>query len=52
MLLEEELSKKSIHPHELRNRVTSPGGTTIFGLDKLEENKFHYGVMNAVFCCF
>jgi pyrroline-5-carboxylate reductase len=52
MLLEEELSKNPIHPNELRNRVTSPGGTTIFGLDKLEENKFHYAVMNAVYAAF
>ncbi len=51
--LEEELSKdKSIHPSLLRNRVTSPGGTTIYGLEKLEENSFHFAVMNAVFTAF
>ncbi|MBP6740676.1 MAG: pyrroline-5-carboxylate reductase [Leptospiraceae bacterium] len=49
MLLEEE---SGTHPSELRNKVTSAGGTTIFGLDKLEENNFHYAVMNAVFAAF
>lgn len=52
MLLEEELKLQDTHPMELRNKVTSAGGTTIFGLDKLEENKFHFGVMNAVFAAF
>lgn len=52
MLLEEELKSQNAHPIELRNKVTSAGGTTIYGLDKLEENKFHYGVMNAVFAAF
>ncbi len=52
MLLEEERRRNEAHPNELRNKVTSPGGTTIFGLDKLEESNFHYGVMNAVFTAF
>jgi pyrroline-5-carboxylate reductase len=52
MLLESELKATEIHPAQLRNRVTSPGGTTIYGLDKLEESQFHYGVMNAVFAAF
>ncbi|MCB1180133.1 MAG: pyrroline-5-carboxylate reductase [Leptospiraceae bacterium] len=47
--LESELNKSNlIHPALLRNRVTSPGGTTIFGLEKLEEGKFHSVVMEAV----
>ncbi len=52
MLLEEELRANNTYPGELRNKVTSPGGTTIFGLDKLEENHFHYAVMNAVHAAF
>jgi pyrroline-5-carboxylate reductase len=52
ILLEEELRTNEAHPNELRNKVTSPGGTTIFGLDKLEENHFHYAVMNAVYAAF
>lgn len=51
--MEEELAKdKSLHPGALRNRVTSPGGTTVYGLEKLEENAFHFAVMNAVFAAF
>ncbi|HMV44949.1 MAG TPA: pyrroline-5-carboxylate reductase [Leptospiraceae bacterium] len=52
MLLEKELEKENTHPSVLRNRVTSPGGTTIFGLEKLEENGMHYSVMNAVYSAF
>lgn len=52
LLLEEELKSHNAHPMELRNKVTSAGGTTIFGLDKLEENNFNYSVMNAVFAAF
>lgn len=52
-LLEEELKKDgNIHPYTLRNRVTSPGGTTIYGLNKLEENGFQYGLMEAVFAAY
>jgi len=36
------------HPDVLRNRVTSPGGTTIAGLLELEEAGFHAAIMNAV----
>lgn len=36
------------HPGELRNRVTSPAGTTIQGLSTLEEGGFHGLVMGAV----
>lgn len=37
------------HPGVLRDRVTSPGGTTIEGLKSLEENSFRDAVMSAVF---
>lgn len=36
------------HTAILRDRVTSPGGTTIAGLKALEENAFRDGVMSAV----
>lgn len=36
------------HPGVLRDRVTSPGGTTIEGLKALEENAFRDAVMSAV----
>lgn len=49
IFLEKELeSNSNIHPYNLRNRVTSPGGTTIYGLDKLEKGVFSYTIMDAV----
>ena len=36
------------HPSTLRNRVTSPAGTTIAGLEALERNAFHGTVLGAV----
>jgi pyrroline-5-carboxylate reductase len=53
LYLEKELERSmDVHPASLRNKVTSPGGTTIYGLEKLEEGKFHHSVMNAVFAAF
>lgn len=50
MYLEREREKDPVmHPAVLRNRVTSPAGTTIYGLEKLEEGGFHALVMKAVF---
>ncbi len=36
------------HPSKLRDRVTSPGGTTIEGIHALEKGKLHETLMNAV----
>ena len=36
------------HPASLRDKVTSPGGTTIAGLHSLENGKFRATIMNAV----
>ena len=42
------LEQTAEHPAVLRDRVTSPGGTTIEGLKALEENSFRDAVMSAV----
>jgi pyrroline-5-carboxylate reductase len=36
------------HPGELKDMVTSPGGTTIAGVAALENGAFRGTVMNAV----
>lgn len=36
------------HPAELKDMVTSPGGTTIAGLKKLEDGKIRASIMDAV----
>lgn len=36
------------HPAQLRDRVASPGGTTIHGIRELEKGKLRAAVMNAV----
>ncbi|TGN20125.1 pyrroline-5-carboxylate reductase [Leptospira idonii] len=41
-------SDKDLHPMEVRNWVTSPGGTTIHGLDALERGGFVSSVRDAV----
>ncbi|BDA78348.1 pyrroline-5-carboxylate reductase [Leptospira kobayashii] len=41
-------SDPSLHPMEVRNWVTSPGGTTIYGLDALERGGFTTAVRDAV----
>lgn len=44
-LLQEE---GSLHPGELKDRVSSPGGTSIEGVKALEAGAFRHTVMNAV----
>jgi len=42
------LQETGIHPAELKDRVTSPGGTTIAGITALEESSFRAALINAV----
>ena len=42
------LQETKIHPAELKDRVTSPGGTTITGIAKLEQAGFRSALIEAV----
>ncbi|MEM7555234.1 MAG: pyrroline-5-carboxylate reductase [Cyanobacteria bacterium P01_A01_bin.84] len=42
------LANSKIHPAELKDRVTSPGGTTITGVAQLEKNSFRSTIIEAV----
>lgn len=42
------LKESGEHPSVWRNRVTSPGGTTIAGLAELEQAGFHHAIMRAI----
>jgi len=42
------LMATSEHPARLRDKVTSPGGTTIYGLHALEEGKVRASLISAV----
>ncbi len=42
------LMETGIHPGQLKDNVTSPGGTTICGVKALEEGRFRHGAMEAV----
>jgi pyrroline-5-carboxylate reductase len=44
----EMVLQTGLHPAVLRDQVTSPGGTTIAGLAKLEENGIRSALMQAV----
>ncbi len=42
------LEEKALTPTQLRNQVASPGGTTIFALEKLEASGWQGGIMQAL----
>ena len=42
------LQETGMHPAELKDRVTSPGGTTIAGITQLERAGFRAGLIEAV----
>lgn len=42
------LQQSGLHPGQLKDRVTSPGGTTIAGVAELEKYGLRYGVIAAV----
>ena len=42
------LQETKEHPAVLRDKVTSPGGTTIYGLHELEKGKIKDSLINAV----
>jgi pyrroline-5-carboxylate reductase len=42
------IQESGLHPAELKDRVTSPGGTTIAGLTQLEKGGFRSALIEAV----
>jgi pyrroline-5-carboxylate reductase len=43
------VQETKVHPGELKDRVASPGGTTIAGIHKLESGAFRASVIDAVY---
>ncbi len=48
----EMIQQAELHPALVKDRVCSPGGSTIAGVAALEENKFRSGVIQAVEAAF
>jgi len=42
------MERENIHPSSLKERITSPGGTTIAGLVELEERAFKGAIIRAI----
>lgn len=48
----ELIKQKNLHPAILKDQVTSPGGTTIAGVNALEKHGFRSAVMSAVIAAY
>lgn len=48
LLRKEREKDPTTHPEVWKNKVTSPGGTTIAGLVELEKNGFSNAILEAV----
>ena len=46
------IQESKLHPAQLKDRVTSPGGTTIAGVAELESNGFRSTIIEAVFAAY